>query len=86
MKITNKLRIKHYELCWGAYIFSAVLTSEDYSSNQNNNNYNIPYQDIGVIYYDPQIGNTMKTRCSSFKIGKILCIPYYPIQTGEYII
>ena len=84
--ISSQLRINHYEPCSGSYIFSSILTSEDYSENNNNNNFYISPQDIGVIYYDPQNGNTMKTECNSYEIGSITCEPYYPIEEGEYII
>jgi len=84
--ITNKIKITHYQPCGSSYIFCAILTCEDDPNNQNNNNFYIPYQDIGVIYYDPKNGNTMKTECYSYQKGSIICQPYYPIEKGEYII
>lgn len=86
IEISSQLNIKRYEPCGGSYIFSAILTSEDYSRDENNITNFIPPKDIGVIYYDPQNGNIMRTKCDSFYKGEILCEPYYPIEKGEYIV
>ena len=84
--VKSTLKIAHCELITSSYIFEAILTSEDYTRNTQNNYDFIAPQDIGIIFYDTQNGNTMKTECCSFEKGALQCQPYYPIQKGEYIV
>ena len=84
LNITVQININHYESCTGSYIFGSTLKNKDINTRVLGK-----YQsekDIGVIFYDPQTTKFMKSKCHSYYINEINCIPYYPIQEGEYII
>ena len=42
--------------------------------------------DIGIIYYDEETGNILRTICQSHNSNLIECMIYYPIKEGTYYI
>ena len=85
---SNQMRINLYEECSSSFIFASILREKDNSSKIGEYCSN---QDIGIIFYDNQNGNIMRSLCdkyyhNSYNYESLICSPYYPILEGVYII
>ena len=85
---SNQMRINLYEECSSSFIFASILREKDNSSKIGEYCSN---QDIGIIFYDNQNGNIMRSLCdkyyhNSYNYELLICLPYYPILEGVYII
>lgn len=86
---SNKMTINYYEQCGGSFIFSGILKNENNAQKIGEDLHS--EENIGIIFYDNQNGNTMKSICSKYyhtdyNFQLLTCSPYYPILEGEYVI
>ena len=85
---SNQMRINSYEDCSSSFIFGSSLKEKDNSRKIGEACYN---EDIGIIFYDNQNGNIMRSSCDKYyhtiyNYEELNCYPYYPILEGAYII
>ena len=58
---SNQMKINLYEPCSSSFIFASILREKDNSKKIGGDCYS---EDIGIIFYDNQNGNTLKTICN----------------------
>ena len=85
---SNQMIINSYERCSNSFIFSSILSEKGNSQKIGGDCYS---EDIGIILYDNQKGNILKTICQkyyhqSYNFEVLSCLSYYPILEGVYII